>query len=236
MSYGNTFGALVRRKHWEFFDDFNMKVLDETNENWILNAGSDDLAVDPAVVVAAGGTIFLDAGDGDGSIAEDGSQIILAIPIQAGSGGLEFEARVQLEDITGCSVNIGLTDVTTLEEPFSIATDTITSVATDAVAFVFDTAADEQEWYLCGVANDVDSTDNVNSGVAPEDDTWQTLRGVINASGNAEMFIDNVSVGTLAGAVTADVNLYLTVTICGDGANAVAVGLTIDYLKLKSNR
>lgn len=216
----------------EYFDDFVMKAFDETNENWILNSGSDDLAVDPAIVIAAGGTAFLDAGDGDGTVAVDGSQLVWAIPVQAGYGGLVFEARVKIEDITGCSVNIGLTDSTVLEEPFSGAADVITSNASDAVCFVYDNGNTTKEWFVAGVDTDTDATGTGASGTAPVNDTYQVLRCVIDADGEgAEFFINKVSVGTLTAAATANnVDLYLTAIIVGDGANAAAVGLTVDYM------
>lgn len=223
-----------------YFDDFTRKAFDETNENWILNAGSDDLAVDPAIVIAEGGTAFLDAGDGDGTIAVDGSQLVWAIPVQADSGGLYFEARVKIEDISECSVNVGFTDVTTLEEPFSGATDTITSVASNAVAFLFDDGNTTKEWFACGVDGDTDATGigALGSDYAPADDTYQVLRCEIDSDGEgATFFIDGVQVGTLTASVcSATTDLYFTCVICGDGSNTAAVGLTVDYVDFGHNR
>ncbi len=218
--------------------DFHEKAFDETNEQWILNSGSDNLAVDPALPVGEGGTAFLDAGDGDGTIAADGSQLVWAIPVQADSGGLTVYARAHIEDITGCSVNIGLTDVTTLEEPFSIATATITSVASNAVCAVFDDGATTKEWFFCGVDGDTDATGNGATGIAPVNGTYQTFRIEIDADGeSARLYIDGTLAGTLtAAACAASTNLYLTAVICGDGGNSAAVGLTLDYLYVKHNR
>jgi hypothetical protein len=225
---------------YDMFEDFNMKALDETNENWLLNSGSDDLAVDPAVVIAEEGTIFLDAGDGDGAIAVDGSQIIWMIPVQADSGGLVVEARLHIEDITGCSVNVGLTDEngTTCEEPFSIAGGTITSVAADAVCFVFDDGATTKEWYMCGVDGGTDATGNAATGTAPVNGAYQTFRIEIDADGEgAEFFINGASEGSLTASVcAASTNLYLTVVICGDAGNGAAVGCTVDYLRVSHTR
>ena len=226
------------RETWEFFEDFNMKVLDETNENWILNAGTDDLALDPAIVIAERGTILCDAGDGDGTAAVDISQIVLAIPVQADSGGLVVEARLSIEDITGCSVNFGLTDTTAREEPFSIATSTITDVAANACCFVFDDGATTKEWFMCGVDGSTQATTNAALGVAPSDNNYQVLRCEIDVDGDgAEFFVDGTSYGSLTlNVVDPTVDLFLTATIVGDGANAVAVGLTIDYLYVGHTR
>lgn len=219
-------------------DDFTRKAFDETNENWILNSGSDDLAVDPAIVIAANGTCFLDAGDGDGTIAADGSQMVWAIPVQAGYGGLFFEAVLHIEDITGVSVNVGFTDVTTLEEPFSIAAGSVTSVATNAVAFVFDDGATTKEWYACGVDGDTDATGQGATGVAPVNGTYQTFRCEIDADGEgAKFYINGTLVKTLTAAVcAAATDLYFTVVVCGDGGNAAAVGVTVDRVKFGHTR
>lgn len=224
---------------FEVFDDFTRKAFDETNENWILNSGSDDLAVDPAIVIAEGGTAFLDAGDGDGTVAADGSQLAWAIPVQADSGGLFMEARVKIEDVSEVSVNVGFTDVTSLEEPFSIGgSDAITSVASNAVCFVCDSGADTVEWFACGVDGDTDATGNGTLGVAPADGVYQTLRVEVDSDGEgAEFFIDGVSKGRLTASVCgASTNLYPTLIVCGNGSNAAAAGLTVDWVRWGHNR
>lgn len=226
------------RENWYFFDDFNQKALDETNENWVLNAGTDAAALDPAIVIAEGGTIFCDAGIGDGTDTEDASQITLAIPVQADSGGLVFEARLNIEDITGCSVNFGLTDVTTREEPFSGATATITSVATNAVCFLFDDGLTSKTWHMAGVDGDTDATTNGTLTTAPANGVFQVLRCEIDADGEgAEFFIDGTSVGSLTASVcAASTDLFLTAIIVGDGGNVGAVGMTIDYMYVGRTR
>ena len=223
-----------------YFDDFIRAAFDETNEQWVLNSGSDAQAVDPAIVVAEGGTAFLDAGDGDGTVAVDGSQLVWAIPVQADSGGLWFEARVKIEDISECSVNVGLTDVTTLEEPFSGSGTTITSVASNAVGFLFDDGLTAKQWHMCGVDGDTDATGIAALGAdyAPADDTYQVLRCEIAADGeSADFFIDGVKVGSLtASVVGASTNLFFSLIIVGDGSNTAAVGLTVDYVDFGHNR
>lgn len=226
------------RESWEFFYDFNEQALVEADSPFILNAGTDDLAVDPAVVVAERGTIFLDAGDDDGTVAADASQLVLAVPVQADSGGLVIEARLHIEDITGCSVNVGLTDSSAREEPFSIAGGTVTSVATDAVCFCFDDGATTKEWYMLGVDGDTEATGNAATGTAPVNGTYQTFRIEIDADGEgAEFFIADASEGSLtANVCAASTNLYFTVIIVGDGGNGAAVGCTVDYVYVAHTR
>ncbi len=227
------------RVTYSMFEDFNMKALNETDWNWILNSGGDDLAVDPAIVIAENETVFLDAGDGDGAIANDGSQIVWAIPVTADKGGLVFEVRLAIEDIELCSVNIGLTEASTLTEPFEVGGgDTVTSNATDAVCFVFDDGADTKEWFCLGVAGDTEATGNGEAGDAPVNGIFQVLRCEVDADGGgATFYIDGVLVGTLtANVVTAATALYFMCVINGDGANAVAAGLTVDYMYLAHTR
>ncbi|MFA6645332.1 MAG: hypothetical protein WCS76_03100, partial [Bacilli bacterium] len=76
------------------FDDFNYQTLTEADTPWILNKGSDGTAADPAIASGERGKIVLTAGAGDGSTAQDGSQIVCAVPVQADSGNLVFETRL----------------------------------------------------------------------------------------------------------------------------------------------
>lgn len=128
---------------------------------------------------------------------------------KANSGGpLIFEARVaSVTAITLRAYYVGLTDtlVSSIEMPFELATTVLTSTATDAVGFVYDTDATNAYWHCVGVKADVDGT-MVNTGIAPATaGTYQTLRVVVDSDGNAEFFIDSKYVGSVANAVTASV-------------------------------
>ena len=235
--YDNAAFELDLRENWEYFDDFNQKALDETNGQWILNSGTDAQAVDPAISTAELGTIAVVTGDLDGTTAADASQIVLAIPVQADSGGLTFEARLKIGTaITGVSVFFGLTDVTTLEEPFTGATVTITSNASNAVGFLYDAGLTSKTWHMCGVDGDTDATTNGTLTSAPVADTYQILKCVVAASGeSAEFFVDGVSKGSLTAAVcAASTNLYLTLVACATTTASKTV--TADYLYISCNR
>lgn len=221
-----------QRTRFELFDDFVYQTIPESDTPWVLNAGSDDLAIDPAISSAECGVLRLTTGDGDGSTAVDASQVICAIPVQADSTELVFEARLKLTAITNVAVNVGLTDVTSLEEPFTIgASDTITSNASDAACFTFDTGADTDEWFMCAVDSDTDDTANATTGTAPTAGTYQIFRIEVDSDGaTIRFYIDGTLEGTFSGdaGVSPDANLYATVVACGDGTASKTVD--VDYL------
>lgn len=225
---------LNSRYRFEIFDDFLYRVVSETNTPWILNSGSDGSAVDPAIGVQEEGVVVVTTGAGDGTTAVDGSQIICHIPVQADSAGLVFEARLHINTaITNVSVFFGLTDVTTLEEAFTNAADVITSNASDAVGFLYDTSATTDTWWGCAVDGDTDDAGNATTGTAPTAATYQVLRGIVDATGaTCAFYIDDMdtAVLTLSGdaGVSPDVNLYLTVIACGDGTLSKTVD--VDYM------
>lgn len=230
-------GEIINTERVVIFDDFTCQTLLETSTPWILNKGSDGGAADPVISVAEGGKIVLTAGAGDGSFAQDGSQIVCAVPVQADSGNLVFETRLHLNTaITGISVVAGFTDVTTLEEPASIATATITTTASDIAAFVFDDGATTKQWFAVATDGDTDDTGNGATGSAPVADTWQTLRIEIDTTGATILFyVDGVLKKTLSGAagVSPDVNLYATITCCGTGE---AASIDVDYIYVGVDR
>lgn len=150
---------------YEVFDDFNYQTLTEINTPWILNKGSDGATTDPAIASGKCGRVALTTGaDAAATMATDGSQFVCAIPVQASYGGLVAETKLKINSaITGVSVNFGLTDTTSLEEPFSIgALNAITAVASDAACFVYDDGADTKSWFACAVDSGTQDADNTN--------------------------------------------------------------------------
>lgn len=232
------FNRLAPEEKFQFFYDFTEKAIVEADSPFTFNAGSDDLAIDPAIDSQAGGVIRLSAGDGDGTVAVDGSQLVLAVPFEAENGGLSFECRLKITDITLGSVFVGFTDVTTLEEPFSVSGTTVTSNCSDGVGFVFDTAMTTDEWWMVGVAGDTDATGNGTTSEAPVNATYQRLRVDVDADGEgASFYIDGTLVGSLtANVVTAGTAVYFTVFACGDGSNGSAHTVDVDYILVESTR
>jgi hypothetical protein len=231
-------GEFINTNVAEVFDDFLYQTITEADTPWILNSGADPQALDPAISAQAGGVIRATTGDADGTTANDGSQLVCHIPLQAQSGGTFFETRLHINTaITDVSVFAGLTDSTALEEAFTNSADVITSTASDAAGFLYDTDATTDEWWTLAVDSDTDDAGNAASGTAPVADTYQTLRMEISADGATIIFyIDGTAVATLTGdaGVSPDVNLYATVIACATTTTSKTVD--IDYVKVGTTR
>lgn len=219
-----------------FYDDFLGDVL---TDQWGSAEGADDSTSAVAAVVAgaANGVCRITTGDGDTStMAGSGVQVTSFLNWKANSGNLIFEARVALSAITSISVFVGLTDqVSSLEMPINSAgsSDTITTTATDAVGFFFDTAQVIDNWWIAGVKNDTDAT-HANTTIAPVAATYQVLRIELDASGNARFWIDGVFVGTVVSAVTATV--ALAPVIAAFNRTTSSRNVDIDYVLVQADR
>ena len=221
----------------KIFDDFLYQTLTEIDTYWILNHGSDPTAQDPTVNLQQSGVIRCVSGDADGTVAADGSQIVMSIPVVAEQGDLIFETILKiLSDVTQISVNAGFTDSTSLEEPFSNASDIITSICTDGACFVYDDGATTKEWFSCAVNNNTDDTRNGATGNSPTADTWQTLRIEVSENGeNIKFYIDKELVKTLnGGGISPDIDLYATIVVCS--TTTVSKSIDIDYIYISYNR
>lgn len=223
----------------QVFDDFNRQAVYNTEADgiWILNAGSDDVAVDPAI--SAVGILTLTSGDAGTGVAADGSQIVCALPVQAQSGGLYMETRLHINTaVTTVQVNVGLTDATTLELPVEIGgSDALTTNASDFAGFVFDTGADTGEWFMVAVDGDTDDTGSAALGTAPTADTYQTLRVEVDADGaTIRFYIDGSLAGTLSGdaGVSPDVNLYATIIV--NSTTTTSRTVDVDYIEIGVQR
>jgi hypothetical protein len=218
------------------FDDFLGDVI---ADQWSGAKGSDAQAVVPAVVAgAAGGMCRLTAGDTT-VVAESLSSLTHGLNWKANQGGLIFEAKVTpVTSVADVSYFIGLTDVlatTTLEEPATLTTATITYVADDAVGFLFDTAATTDVFYGVAVkATAGTAFASAAVGSAPVAGTAVTLRIEISATGAAEFFINGTSIGTIAAAVTATVALTPIVEVMA--RTTTVKSIDVDYIFVQANR
>ena len=222
-----------------FFDDFVdwQAGGTELDHGWVLNSGTDDLAVDPLVTAARGGTIVATSGDSNTSMAADGSQFVGANPVYAEAGALLFKGRVKLDDITTTSVFIGLTDSKALEMAFTIdGADAITAIASDACGFVFDTTSLTTEWFGCAVDSTTVDTDSAALGSAPVNNTYQDFEIKVSTDGGTILFyLDGTLVLTAdAAGVSPDVALYPTVAI--RSLAAAARSATADYMLVEHTR
>lgn len=224
-----------------FFDDFTggSEALSTTIiDGWRSRVGSDPQCVAWTVTPAVNGTVVGTIGDTTASMAVSGIQLDRGLCWKANQGNLMFEARVKMSQITTISVFIGLTDQTgALEMPIHSAAsaNTITTNATDAVGFMFDTSMTADTWWLVGVANDVDATAQ-NTTTAPVADTYATFRIELSTAGEATFYYNGTAVGTaMTGAVTATV--ALTPVIAGFNRDTTGTPtITADYVLVSADR
>jgi hypothetical protein len=218
------------------FDDF----LGDSLHGYYSGAkGTDAQGVAPTVettgALRAKGHMLMTCGDTI-VVAESISSLTKGLNYRPSYGTIYMKTAIVLDAITNVSINVGFSDTlatTTLEEPFSISGTTITSNATDAVCFVFDTAQTNDFFHCQGVKADVD-TAILNTGIAPVANTTVILEIEIDTAGHAKYWINNVLVGTVANAVTATALLTPIFTIM---ARTTAVRtLYADYLFITQTR
>lgn len=242
-----TLGDYGRQYHFgpqrvvQLFDDFNRSAIAFATtavDGWRSTKGTDGQAVDFTITPAVNGTVVGTIGDTTASMAVSGVQLDAGLNWKANQGDLVFETRVQVSAIADVAFFFGLTDQTAaLEMPIHSAAsaDTITTNATDAVGFMFDTSMDTDNWWLVGVANNSDATAQ-DVGSAPEAATYYVLRIELSSAGVATFYIDGTQVGTaMTGAVTATVALTPVLA----GFNRTTTGtptITADYIYVSANR
>lgn len=230
------------QRHAVLFDDFtgSAQVFSTTVvDKWLSRKGTTN-TVDWTVTAAVGGTVVGKVGDTTASMAVSGVQLDAGLNWKANMGDLVFEARVKTGIITNIAIFIGFTDqVSALEMPVQSAAsaDTITTNATDAVGFMFDTSMTTKNWWLVGVANDVDATSQ-NTAVAPVADTYETFRIELSTAGVATFYRNGTAVGTaMTGAVTATIALTPVIAAFNrTTSNGATTIVTADYIYASANR
>lgn len=223
--------ALVHRK--DDFEGAGQAFSTTPTNGWLARKGTTN-AVDWTVTDAAGGTVVGKIGDTTASMAVSGIQLSRGLCWKANQDGLYFEARVKLGIITNISVFIGFTDqYSALEMPIHSAAsaNTTTTNATDAVGFMFDTSMTAANWWLVGVANDVDATSQ-NMTSAPVADTYAYFRIELSTTGVATFYYNGTAVGTtMTGAVTATVLLTPVIAAFNrTTTNGATTIVTADYV------
>lgn len=226
-------GELVQTGRVSLFDDFLGDVLED---GWSGAKGSDAQAVVPTIVAGAvDGWVRLTSGD-TVVVAESAVSLTAGLQWRASAGGLVFEARVKpVSSVAAVAYFIGLTDTlatTTLEEPVTLSGTTLTTNASDAVGFVYDSDATTDVFYAIGVKADVDASSIACA--APVAETAVTLRVEVSATGTATFYQDGVLKGSLANAVTPGTALTPVVEVM---TRTTAVkSLDCDYISIQKNR
>lgn len=192
----------------QLYDDFAGNEID--GARWQSLQGTSSACEQPIVYQGIGGFVRMTTGsDAGATMALNGVQLQSNLNWAAAKGGLSVEIRLRVDDITNLCLFLGLTDqLDVLEMPFTLgAGNALTSNATDAVGVLYDTAADTDDWWLVGVAADIDAAKQ-DSGLAPVNATLETWRIDIDAVGQAYFYRNGTLIGTvMTGAVTPAVAL-----------------------------
>ncbi len=198
-------------------------------------AGNDDVAVAFAVdTTVKSGAVKGTTGNAGTGAAADAVTLSLNNPIQLTATSLvELSVGFKLSAYTSAYFFIGFTDVlpaSTLELPITLSTVTYTTTASNAVGFMFDTAATTDTVRLTGVATDTDAA-HLDTGLAPSGSAFYDFH--IRLEGTTAYFsIDGVtftSVNYLALAASISVNLYPIVVACT--RTTTVRDATIDYIR-----
>lgn len=198
-----------------FYDSGEKYLVDHFCGPAIDNAYSSAAGIDSPAAVAAHvagaqrGEAALVTGDVGDTFANDGSSLTKALLWTPEDLEITFGARFKLAAVTAAAAYVGLTDVlagTTLEMPFTLATATYTSNASNAAGLLFDTAATVDTIRAVGVAGDTDAT-HVDSAVAPVAATYLDVLLTISAAGVLTAYINEVLKATVAAAVAPDAPL-----------------------------
>lgn len=217
------------------FDDF---IGDAVDAKWNVVEGTDSAtSADSVLAGGIGGVLRLTTGDAGTGLAADMIQVTQALQWQASNGNLVIEVRAKLSAITTCYAFIGFTDVVTLEAPIESAAsaDTLTSNATDAVGFMFDTRMTTDNWWLVGVKADVDATAQ-NMGAAPVADTYAIFRIEVDSTGIATFYYNGTQVGTaMSAALTAATDLTPTIAVSKTSVTA-SMTMDVDYISVSMDR
>ena len=210
---GDSLIALNYPNSKQLFDEFLGLSIDTTK--WQTTLGTDPQCA-VTIPEESGGTIRLATGDdAGGTMALNGVQLNSALNWHANAGGLSFEARIQPSTNGNVAIFCGFTDQrAALEMPFTLgAGDALTSNASDAVGFLYDSAADNDYIYMVGVKADADATKQ-NNGAALSSVDWTLLRLEIASDGSARFFINDALVGTkMDNAVTASALLTPVIAV-----------------------
>jgi hypothetical protein len=224
-----------------WFDDFlggGQAFSTTIIDGWRSRKGSDGGCVDWTITPALDGTVVGTIGATTASMAVSGTQLDRGLCWRADQELVCMEARVKLSAITNIAAFIGFTDQTAaLEMPIQSAAsaDTITTNATDGVGFMFDTSMATDDWWLVGVANDVDATLQ-DTAFAPVAATYETFRIELSATGVATFFRNGKIIGTqMSAAVTPTV--LLTPVIAGfNRTTSGTPTITADYVHVSGKR
>lgn len=210
---GNFLGVAVGNRGREFFigspiylggglqnhfDDFYGAAI--RADLWDVNKGSDGAAVNFATLLAqANGVVRGTSGaNASADMAGNGVQLCGGLNFLVSNGSITMEAGFKPAAITTGCIFVGWHDTTahTLQAPFTISAGVVTANATNAVGFVFDTAATAATVKFVSV-NAGGTAQIIDTGVAPSTTVFQRWRVSLQANGNATGYIAGSAVTPL---------------------------------------
>jgi hypothetical protein len=191
-----------------------------------------------AIVVAKdGGVVNLVTGTSSGNR----SALTSGLNVKSENGSLIFEAIVMnLTAVTNRATFIGLTDTVSIEMPIELSGVTLTSSATDAVGFVYDTAATTDVVYIQGVNTDVDTAlkaaalPSTGAAFTPAAGTYDEYRIEVNTDGYASFYINGDYVGGVSSAVSPSV--LLTPIVIVEARTTAAQTVYVDQCGVEAAR
>jgi len=217
----------------KLFDDFLGDVIADQYSTGAETGGSGGST---AITAAVNGVLRITTDD-----QTDGDRIALTYQLnwKASDGGMIMEARLKnVTAITLRTLFVGFTDVlaasTIVEMPIEMLAAALTTTATDAVGFMYDTASTNDTWYCVGVKADNDATE-VDTTIAPVAGTYQTLRVAVSADGHADFFINGKYEGHVDNAITASVACTPIIALEAQGEAAAKI-VDVDYIYVEGGR
>ena len=203
-----------------FFDDF---LGDLVGDAWAVDA---DTGCSGAITAAKLGTLRLTTDTTDNARVTAAHELNWAAEL-----GLVAEFRVKVDAITAVGIFVGFSDAkaeAAQTQPIegSGSSDGVTTTATDAVGFLFDTDMSTDQWHGIGVKGNTDGTLASSFG-APVAATYQILRLAVGSDETAYFWVDGTFKGSVASAVTGTV--ALTPIISVQNRSGTARNLDIDY-------
>lgn len=224
-------GGLGEPSKIVLFDDFLGGALDS---RWSGASGAD--GSNPAISSAVGGTVDLASGGGTTDMAANLSALTHGLNFDAGNGDVLMRARVKIDNKANSYMFVGLTDVLatgTAELPFELdASDALTSNASDAVGFLYDTTGSDA-WFVAGVAGDTDAGPS-QLGVSPTNGEYVELEVRVTDSGTAKFYIDGQHKADLASAVSTGTALT-PIVACSDD-NTASRTMSVDWITVVGER
>ena len=203
-----------------FFDDF---LGDLVGDAWAIDA---DTGCSGAILAAKVGTLRLTTDTTDNDRVTAAHELNWAAEL-----GLVAEFRVKVDVITAVGMFVGFSDAkaeAAQTQPIegSGSSDGVTTTATDAVGFLFDTDMSTDQWHGIGVKGNTDGTLASSFG-APVAATYQTLRLAVGSDETAYFWVAGEFKGSVASAVTGTVALTPIVSV--QNRSGAARLMDVDY-------